>query len=58
MEAWAQHGGNKDDIIVYGVDHTLHTFFDFGLGPDSNMSGAEGYENVKSAVLSALGATP
>ena len=29
VEAWEQHGGSKDDFIVYNADHTLHSFFEF-----------------------------
>ena len=56
--AWAQHGGGKDDIVVYGIDHALHTFFDYGTEPSSNLSDANGYDNVKSTILDALGAPP
>ena len=57
VEAWALHGGDKDDFIIYGADHTVHTFVEFTDGL-SDLSTPEGYANVKSMVLDALGATP
>jgi len=56
--AWTQHGGTKDDMIIYGPDHTLHAFLEFGGAVDTNLSTPEGIENVKNAVLEALGALP
>ena len=56
--AWAQHGGTKDDMIIYGPDHVLHTFLKFGGPTNTNLSTPDGIVNVKNAVLDALGALP
>jgi hypothetical protein len=56
--AWAQHGGTKDDMIIYTPDHTLHAFLKFGGPVNTNFSTPGGFENVKNAILDALGALP
>jgi len=58
VEAWQMHGGTKDDIIVYNADLTVHTFFHYGGAVNTNLSTADGYQNLLDAVLDALGATP
>lgn len=56
--AWAQHGGSKDDIIVYAPDHTLHAFLEFGGPINTNFSADGAFQNVKGVILEALGALP
>lgn len=56
--AWAQHGGTKDDMIIYTPDHNLHSFLKFGGPVNTNFSTPGGFENVKNAILDALGALP
>ena len=54
--AWVQHGGTKDDMIIYTPEHTLHAFLKFGGPVDTNFSTPAGIENVKNTILQALGA--
>ncbi len=58
VNAWTQHGGGKDDMIIYGPDNTLHTFLEFGGDISINLSSDAGKTNVKNAILEALGALP
>jgi len=56
--AWVQHGGTKDDMIIYTPEHTLHAFLKFGGPVDTNLSTPDGIENLKNVILQALGALP
>ena len=58
MGAWVQHGGGKDDMIVYNSDHTLHAFLEYGGSMNTTLSTEEGRANVKNTILEALGALP
>ena len=53
VDAWAQHSGGKDDIIIYNSDGTLSTFLDFGGGTNINLGTAEGYANLQTKILEA-----
>ncbi len=54
VNAWALHGGGKDDIFIYdgGV---LATFLPMGGPVSISLTGA-GYNNVKNAIMDALDA--
>ena len=51
--AWKQHGGGKDDMVVYGSDGKLFKFLAVSASPSINLGTAEGYAHVKSVLQSA-----
>lgn len=53
--AWAQHQGGKDDIIIYDKNGKVAQFLPFSGPVSIILSQAEGYANVKNAILKALG---
>ncbi|MCB9557492.1 MAG: hypothetical protein H6707_15400 [Deltaproteobacteria bacterium] len=53
VKAWDQHGGGKDDLLVYNAAGVLVRFLPFGGQIDTDMRKAVGYQNVKTALLSA-----
>ena len=52
VDAWALHGGKKDDIYVYDAEGDLSTFIS-SSGPNIDLSTDEGYENLMFAILKA-----
>jgi len=52
--SWALHGGSKDDFLVYDALGRLSAYLPAAGGPNSNLSTAEGYANVRQALLTAL----
>jgi len=55
VDAWKQHDGGKDDMYIYDQAGVLTHFLPIGGALSINLSGQEGYSNVKNAVLSVLG---
>lgn len=53
VDAWGQHSGGKDDIIIYNSDGTLSTFLDYGGGSNINLGTPGGYANVRTKILEA-----
>ena len=51
--AWGQHGGSKDDMVVYGSDGKVFKFLSVSGSPSINLSTPEGYAYVKSVIQSA-----
>jgi thiol-disulfide isomerase/thioredoxin len=55
VQAWTVHyQGFKDDIFIYDAKGKLADFFSAGGERTQNLSSAEGYKNVKDAILAAL----
>ena len=54
VNAWTLHDGGKDDIYVYDAEGNLSTYIS-SLGPNTNLSTDEGYQNLMSAILKAAG---
>ena len=54
VDAWALHGGGKDDIFIYSGG-LLHAFLPMGGPVSISLTGA-GYANVKNAIMDALDA--
>jgi len=53
VDAWARHGGAKDDFYVYGSDGKLVRYLKYGGDIDTNLSDAVAYEAVKKIVSDA-----
>lgn len=53
VNAWGQHGGFKDDMLVYGSDGKLVRYLKYGGDLDTNLSDAIAYEAVKKIVSDA-----
>ena len=55
VNAWAQHAGGKDDIIIYNSDGTLSSFHEYtgGGSLSTNLGSANGYGYVKAKILEA-----
>lgn len=53
VNAWARHGGVKDDLYVYGSDGKLVRYLAYGGDVDTNLSDATAYEVVKKIVTDA-----
>lgn len=54
VNAWAQHGGAKDDLLIYDASGSLSAYLPFAGAVDTNLSTPAGYANVKAAILDAL----
>ena len=54
VDAWNQHAGGKDDIIIYKSDGTLSSFLEFGGDLNINLGNDAGYQNVKTKILEAF----
>ncbi len=52
--AWDLEGGHKDDFFVYDRAGKLAAYLPNGGTLSTDLSTAEGYQNVKNAVLQAL----
>lgn len=52
--AWTQHGGAKDDLIVYDAMGKLRTYLPYGGPVNTALSTPEGYANLKAAILDAM----
>jgi hypothetical protein len=50
--AWALHGGGRDDIFIYTGDAALVAYYDLPGDPNGNPSTETGRANLKSALLS------
>ena len=55
VDAWGQHGGNKDDIFIF-ESGLLMTYLPNGGAISIVLSGEPGYSNVKDAILDAINA--
>lgn len=53
VNAWARHGGAKDDLYVYGSDGKLVRHLAYGGDVDVNLSDSAAYEVVKKIVTEA-----
>ena len=53
LNAWAMHGGDKDDFFIYDENGVLTAYFKGYEAPVSDLSTDEGYQNVKEAILEA-----
>lgn len=53
VDAWGQHKAGKDDIFVYKADGTLSEFLPTTGGKNTDLSAADGYANLKQAVVDA-----
>jgi len=54
INAWGQHSGAKDDIIIYNSDGTLSTFLEFGGETSINLGTPDGYANIRTKILEAF----
>lgn len=52
--AWGMHGGAKDDFFVYDSEGKLSAYLGAHGELSINLSTAEGYGNLKVAVLDAM----
>ena len=49
--AWGQHGGDKDDILIYDAEGKLGMFLPYPGGDvDINLASADGYQNLLYAI--------
>jgi hypothetical protein len=53
VDAWGQHAGGKDDIIIYNSDGTLSTFLKYGGSLNTYLASPAGYANLKAKILEA-----
>ena len=51
VNAWALHGGGKDDFFIYDSQGKLAVFLPASGPISTDLSTPEGYANVKNAVL-------
>ena len=54
LDAWAKHGGAKDDIYIYGRDGLLRSFLPANGSVGTNLRTSSGYANLKKAILAAV----
>jgi hypothetical protein len=55
VDAWDLHDGHKDDIYVYDREGRLAAYLPQAGEVSMVLSTAEGYANLKSAILSVVG---
>ena len=54
INAWALHGGKKDDIFIYDAEGNLAASFTEAMEVNFTLSSDEGFANVKNAILGVL----
>jgi Fe-S cluster biogenesis protein NfuA len=50
--AWALHGGGRDDVFIYTGDAALVAYYDLPADPNGNPASETGRANLKAALLS------
>ncbi len=59
VDAWGLHGGKKDDFYFYDTGGILRRFMTYGEDDNIVLSEAEGYANIKGALVDLVnGTTP
>ncbi len=51
VDAWALHGGGKDDLIVYDTKGTVAHYLKYGGTQSTNLSDAAAYAAVKKIIV-------
>ena len=54
VNAWELHAGKKDDFYIYGADGRLVRYLPSGTDFSTRLSTAEGYNNLKGAIVEVL----
>ena len=55
VNAWELHAGKKDDFYIYGTDGRLARYLPSGTESlSTRLASAEGYNNLKSAIVEVL----
>ena len=54
VNAWELHAGKKDDFYIYGVDGRVARYLPSGTDFSTRLSSAEGYNNLKGAIIEVL----
>ena len=55
VDAWDLHDGHKDDIYIYDRDGRLAVYLPAGGEVETDLATAEGYANLRSAIVSVVG---
>jgi len=55
VDAWDLHDGHKDDIYIYDREGRLAVYLPVTGEVETDLATAEGYANLKSAILSVVG---
>jgi hypothetical protein len=53
VDAWALHGGSKDDLYIYAPDGTLFAYLPYGGDVDTNLSNPTTYAAILDLVIAA-----
>lgn len=54
VDAWAQQGGQRDDLFVYDAAGKLSAFLPYGGAQETRLDDPQGHDDVKAAVLAAV----